>query len=191
MGFTPIPEMNAPNSTVELVFVSFNGYNIAPSDDLWLSAHEERSISVFDPGYAPRNVTVYGMDNSVNVLGCTEQHQFCNPNRPMDSDSRCTPLLDWGTLGLDFDAYTSAILDTPHQVEAITIIMYAALAAEMRVSSAYLKRRLPQIKLILSRTQSRTSTHLSWPVITPPASCPALSHPTSGSSKPPTGSQQA
>ncbi|KAL5326516.1 hypothetical protein ACEPPN_004202 [Leptodophora sp. 'Broadleaf-Isolate-01'] len=137
MGFTPIPEMNAPNSTVELVFVSFNGYNIAPSDDLWLSAHEERSISVFDPGYAPRNVTVYGMDNSVNVLGCTEQHQFCNPNRPMDSDSRCTPLLDWGTLGLDFDAYTSAILDTPHQVEAITIIMYAALAAEMRNTIPY------------------------------------------------------
>ncbi|KAH7418542.1 hypothetical protein BKA64DRAFT_202525 [Cadophora sp. MPI-SDFR-AT-0126] len=132
MGFTPIEALNAPNSTVSLVFASFNGYSVAPSDDLWLPSHKVLEVSVNDPGYAPRNITVYTPDKPVNVLGCTEQHQFCNPNRPMDSESRCTPLMDWGTLGLLFDNYTAEIMDTTHQVEALTIIMYAALAAELR-----------------------------------------------------------
>lgn len=159
MGFTPLPEMNVDNSTVVLVFASFSGYNTAPSDDLWLSAHQEHTISVYDPGFAPRNVTVYAMDRPVNVLGCTEQHQFCNPNRLMDSESRCTPLLDWGSLGLNFDEYTTTILDTPHQVEALTIIMYAALAAEMRVSHTFtICHIIPQTKLTINRAQSPTST---------------------------------
>ncbi|PVH73525.1 hypothetical protein DL98DRAFT_431108, partial [Cadophora sp. DSE1049] len=110
---------------------------VAPSDDLWLPSHKVLQVSVNDPGFAPRNVTVYTPDKPVNVLGCTEQHQFCNPNRPMDSESRCTPLMDWGTLGLLFDNYTSDILDTTHQVEALTIIMYAALAAELRNTIPY------------------------------------------------------
>ncbi|KAK0124638.1 hypothetical protein ONS95_009585 [Cadophora gregata] len=137
LGFTPIEALNAPNSTVSLVFASFDGYSVAPSDDLWLPSHQKSEVSVYDPGFAPRNVTIYKPDKSVNVLGCTEQHQFCNPNRPADSESRCTPLMDWGTLGLLFDNYTSEILDTNHQIEALTIIMYAALAAELRNTVPY------------------------------------------------------
>jgi len=126
--------MNVPNSTVSLVFASFDGYSMVPSDDPWLPSHKDFQLSINDPGFPPRNVTVYTPDKPVNILGCTEQHQFCNPNRPMDSESRCTPLMDWGTLALLFDNYTSEILDTTHQVEALTIIMFAALAAELRVS---------------------------------------------------------
>ena len=134
LGFIPIETMNVPNSTVSLVFASFDGYSMVPSDDPWLPSHKDFQLSINDPGFPPRNVTVYTPDKPVNILGCTEQHQFCNPNRPMDSESRCTPLMDWGTLALLFDNYTSEILDTTHQVEALTIIMFAALAAELRVS---------------------------------------------------------
>ncbi|KAH7360930.1 hypothetical protein BKA65DRAFT_534129 [Rhexocercosporidium sp. MPI-PUGE-AT-0058] len=77
------------------------------------------------------------MDKPLNVLGCAEQLQFCNPNRPLDSEKRCTPLLDFGSLGHDFDNYTAEILDTDHQVQEVNIIMISALNAELRNTIPY------------------------------------------------------
>ena len=75
------------------------------------------------------------MDKPLNVLACAEQLQFCNPNRPKDSEKSCSPLLDYGSLAYNFENYTSEILDTKRQIQAIVVILSSALKAEMRVSN--------------------------------------------------------
>ncbi|CZR69594.1 uncharacterized protein PAC_19494 [Phialocephala subalpina] len=69
-GFTPIPGLLGPGRSITIVFAMFNGLYSGPSDDLWLPAHKP----------------------FINVLACTEQHQFCNPSPTFNGSQRCTPL---------------------------------------------------------------------------------------------------
>ena len=49
-------------------------YFEVPSDDPWIPAHQ----NITSPEH---NVTIYGPDFLVNLLGCVDQYQICNPNK--------------------------------------------------------------------------------------------------------------
>lgn len=58
-------------------------------DDPWFAAH--RNITFHnDPPTAVDGCPFYLADATTSVLGCTEQHRFCNPTNP--SSTNCTPL---------------------------------------------------------------------------------------------------
>lgn len=125
MGITPIPELFSPNGSTVLIFAAFNGVYVAPSDDPWLLAHQPKPTSFRVRGGDVENRTFYGFDRTVSTLGCLEQHQVCNPNRPADSASRCTPL--WAYDAMDY----TGIFDTSHQNKVAEIIFYAVEGAEL------------------------------------------------------------
>jgi hypothetical protein len=87
--FTPIPELDRPDADVMLFFLSSEGIKFTePVDDLWFSAHREGP----QLGNVMHNRTrmTYYQDEPTQVLGCTYQMQYCNPNKK--EDERCTPL---------------------------------------------------------------------------------------------------
>jgi hypothetical protein len=77
MQWEPDPSLNQTNSDITLLMLSQNGmlYSL-PSDDPWMPAH--RMIN-FTTG------TVYVADYYVNLMGCIDQYQICNPNMPKNS----------------------------------------------------------------------------------------------------------
>jgi hypothetical protein len=54
---------------------------LVPSDDPWMPAHQ--------PGTGD-GMTIYVGDHDVNLLGCVDQYQVCNPNSP--ASSSCSAL---------------------------------------------------------------------------------------------------
>jgi hypothetical protein len=83
--------------------------------------------------------SVYTLDNPISVMACTEQHQFCNPNRGPD-DVRCTPLLP---LGLIMDAwidedwgYFELVFDTENQISTSQSVTYSAQQAHLSILTA-------------------------------------------------------
>ena len=98
--FIPSPEFNRSDADVGLCFFSVNGKLFTePVDDPLFSAHQPYSLpsvgrvesvatnQVLD---VVENKTYYTSDNLANVIGCTHQHQICNPNIPPHIG--CTPL---------------------------------------------------------------------------------------------------
>lgn len=81
----PVPALLQTNSDVSLFFLAANavGYG-APVSDPFFSANIPYTL----PGSGSINTTVYSSDDYVNVLGCVDQHQYCNPN-----NNKCTPLM--------------------------------------------------------------------------------------------------
>lgn len=87
--FTPIEQLHRDDADVMLFFLSARGIVFAqPVDDPWFSAHREgpKSRNVMSGVSSP----TYLQDEPVQVLGCTYQMQYCNPNYP--DHSRCSPL---------------------------------------------------------------------------------------------------
>jgi hypothetical protein len=83
--------------------------------------------------------TVYLPDNVISVLACTEQHQFCNPDRGPD-DVSCTPLLPLGMLLYDSPynndtGYLDPIFDTDNQFTTANVIGYGALEAQLSIQA--------------------------------------------------------
>jgi hypothetical protein len=95
LGFVAVPELFVPNSSITLAFAEFPGYYLAPSNDLWFPAHSPFTETT-DPSGNASSRTLYLTDKTINVLACTEQHQFCNPNLSTNA-TNCTPLqsIDW------------------------------------------------------------------------------------------------
>jgi hypothetical protein len=86
-SFSPISELRA-KSDVTLYFLSSNDVVYAdPITDPWYSATTEiGNITAYE---FEGTTAVYGRDDPVRVLGCTQSYQFCNPNLP---NASCTPL---------------------------------------------------------------------------------------------------
>src|SRR5436190_1699980 len=78
--FMPIDELKREDGDLSLFWLSsyFMMYT-EPIDDPFFSAHV-----VLDKKANPR---FYSPDRWANVIGCVDQHQFCNPN-----NRQCTPL---------------------------------------------------------------------------------------------------
>ncbi|ETN37646.1 uncharacterized protein HMPREF1541_07269 [Cyphellophora europaea CBS 101466] len=71
--FVPIPELQRHDADLTLLFLSSNKiYFKSVSDDPFFAAHQPFVM----PGLYG-NETMYHADNAANVLGCTEQYQFC------------------------------------------------------------------------------------------------------------------
>src|SRR4051794_570982 len=63
-----------------------NGFKYtAPVDDLWFSVHDK--VEVPDQ---LRPAAVWIPDYLINMLGCIDQYQICNPRKP--GESGCTKL---------------------------------------------------------------------------------------------------
>ena len=88
-GFSPIKQLNKTEADVSLFFLTSLPYFMEPVDDPWFAAHINTTFSS-DPPTAVSGLKFYLADYHVSVLGCTEQHQFCNPTNP--ASTSCTPL---------------------------------------------------------------------------------------------------
>ncbi|SLM36193.1 hypothetical protein LPUS_05668 [Lasallia pustulata] len=87
--FSPIKQLNQTEADVSLFFLTSMPYFMNQVDDPWFSAHINITFSS-QPPTASSGLKFYLADYHVSVLGCTEQHQFCNPTKPLSSG--CTPL---------------------------------------------------------------------------------------------------
>lgn len=77
--------MNRTDADVTIFFISFNNIRfVGVNDDPIFSAHINTTSTLGIPVWKP--------DHNVSALGCAEQNQFCNPNIPEGSPSRCTKL---------------------------------------------------------------------------------------------------
>jgi hypothetical protein len=88
-----------------MYFLSANsvGYSY-PNSDPMFSANIETTISVPSITGGPNLTMVYySADYWVNVVGCTDQYQICNPAKPgpEGQDTLCTPLGPLGALPLE------------------------------------------------------------------------------------------
>ena len=68
--FEPIPPLNLSNADVHLLFLTNNAAYTAPSDDLLFATVTEPSTEGF-----------YRSLDTVVVLACAEQYQFCTPSQ--------------------------------------------------------------------------------------------------------------
>ena len=121
-GWTPIPDVNRTDADVSLVFLEPNAMRFEePNDDPVFGASESLNITSstgeLDVWYTPDWVT--------SVIGCADQHQFCNPN-----NGQCTPLS--GTQALVKNSLKTAIsLDVWQQTTVVRI------AAQAQFSDIY------------------------------------------------------
>ncbi|KAE9364620.1 hypothetical protein N431DRAFT_354454 [Stipitochalara longipes BDJ] len=131
-AWEPIAEFNKTDADVSMYFLSANsvGYSY-PNSDPMFSANIETNISYpSGPGGANLTLVYYFPDYWVNVVGCTDQYQICNPAivGPDGEATLCTPL---GPLG----ALPSAILHiglSNYQTETC-----ATLVVSMRSASLF------------------------------------------------------
>lgn len=63
---------------------------LGPVDDPWYSAHLQFPGVSLHSQVLKGNSSAWFRDNPVNVLGCAEQYQFCNPHLP--ANTNCTSL---------------------------------------------------------------------------------------------------
>ena len=85
------------------------------NDDLWLAAHVQ-------PDQSPDDVYSHP-DSPINVLACTEQHQFCNPTLAPGSSKRCTPLQSIDQVTLQDPERNASLFDNEYQ-QAIAKIIF-------------------------------------------------------------------
>lgn len=134
-SFTPIESLSVPNQTLNLIFVTFSGIYTNTSGDLWIPAHQKTTFGT-KLGANGFTQTVYGPDNPISVLACTEQHQFCNPNRG-PSDVRCTPMLPLGVLidswTTESFGYFDPVFDNYNQRATLGAIAYGAQEAQLAI----------------------------------------------------------
>ena len=88
---------------------------MAPVTDPFFSANIPSSFPDFVNNNA--NITFYMSDYYVNVMGCIDQHQYCNPN-----NNKCTPLMgthrilkEAGTLGMNNRQFAAVSRIAPQQ----------------------------------------------------------------------------
>lgn len=129
INFNPIPELQTADAITELFFLGAPGiFFIEPVEDPWYSAHHPMPLlTVFNQSEV-LNTTVYMKDEFITVLGCSSQHQFCNPNLP--AESGCTPLTGQD-YELDHAVTSSDIWKTDKQRASVGYISRRYLVGDM------------------------------------------------------------
>jgi hypothetical protein len=87
-AFTPIAAFNRTDADVSLIFLVNRAEYLGPVDDLWYRATQ--AVPLLD------DASAYVTDHLLDVMGCTEQYQICNPLLP--EATGCTPLVGLGQL---------------------------------------------------------------------------------------------
>jgi hypothetical protein len=72
------------------------------SDDPWVTAQKKLNTKGTYPG-TNKSLTLWYKNHEINLLGCVDQYQVCNPNKP--GDSGCTKL--GGILSASHQTYTT------------------------------------------------------------------------------------
>ena len=87
-GWEPDATLNRTDADITLMMLSQNDIvYTAPSDDPWMPAH----IEVNNPTSSTSSrQKVWVGDYYVNLMGCIDQYQICNPNK--NDPSACTKL---------------------------------------------------------------------------------------------------
>jgi hypothetical protein len=111
------------------MFVTYVGYYLTPSNDLWLPAHLAITTPSESPDGTDMNITTYSLDNPINAIACTEQLQLCNPNRS-PGEVQCTPMLPLNILedryiNANNSGYLQNVLDNDVQMLTANQLMYA------------------------------------------------------------------
>jgi len=83
-----------PEQGLTLGIVSFNGRYEQPSNDLWFAAHHGLPFASAGDDHLSNDTIIlrYPLDSPLVVMGCAEQHQYCNPSSDASNGSNCTPL---------------------------------------------------------------------------------------------------
>jgi hypothetical protein len=131
-GFVAIPPLYHQNSSTTLVFAASGTAYTSPSDDLWLPAHQPSPAGLYSTGFDNAADTVFLADNALNVLACTEQHQFCNPSPLSNQSQHCTSLQSIDRFIIDDslspeEQLLDPLFDTSYQRSIMAIIRNAAL----------------------------------------------------------------
>jgi hypothetical protein len=80
--WSPAPSLQRSDADVTLMMLAQNDVTyLAPSDDPWMPAHV---------GGEGDGQHIWVGEYDVNLMGCIEQYQICNPNIP--GDAGCTAL---------------------------------------------------------------------------------------------------
>src|SRR5437763_1529124 len=88
--WSPDPRLNQTDSDITLMMLSQNDIAyVSPSDDPWMPAHLHADSTNL-PEWIGEHDVWYG-DYYVNLLGCIDQYQICNPNKD-GSRGDCTKL---------------------------------------------------------------------------------------------------
>jgi hypothetical protein len=132
-GFGAIPPLVNPDQGLTIAIVSFIGNYEQPSNDLWLAAHLPNAFkSAGNDGVSNDTIILrYAFDSPPAVMGCAEQHQYCNPNTKATDGSNCTPLTARPNFNFDLtDPSTNplykAVFSTPNQFTTLNILNDAA-----------------------------------------------------------------
>jgi len=97
MEFTPIPALTRSDADTILLFLTTQGFGFQePVDDPWYSAHDPWTIPLSSIGKAEK--PLYLGDEPVSTVGCTQQVEFCNPNRKQNGKKVCELL--GGAMGI-------------------------------------------------------------------------------------------
>ncbi|KAF4627886.1 hypothetical protein G7Y89_g10265 [Cudoniella acicularis] len=134
-GFNPVPELSIPNSTINLVFVSFSGAYLKPSDDLWLSAHKNTTMVSGESHFAKDGNIIYLMDNLLSVLACSEKFQLCNPFPDTGTTPQCITPLSVAQMSYIPDDELRQIFPRDNQIATIialtTVAVYSSFISTM------------------------------------------------------------
>jgi hypothetical protein len=80
--WSPVPSLQRSDADVTLMMLAQNAITyLAPSNDPWMPAH----LTAEGNG-----IRIWVGDYDVNLMGCIDQYQICNPNIP--GDAGCTAL---------------------------------------------------------------------------------------------------
>ncbi|RMZ87143.1 hypothetical protein DV736_g5625, partial [Chaetothyriales sp. CBS 134916] len=89
----PITELARTDADVTVFYLAQNNVVYeTPVNDLFFSAHLEKNVSFGTSRNTMTNVTMYMFDSWIDVMGCIDQHQICNPSPLNSSKQVCTPL---------------------------------------------------------------------------------------------------
>lgn len=85
--------MNRTDADVTIFFLTTNNIE-------FVTQNHDPIFSANRPALSSLGAPVFKPDNNISILGCAEQHQYCNPNIAESSSDRCTKLsaseLLWG-----------------------------------------------------------------------------------------------
>ncbi|KAF4612825.1 hypothetical protein G7Y89_g15548 [Cudoniella acicularis] len=135
-SFFPMSALSVPNSTLTLVFVSFNGRFTQPSEDLWIPVYIPGRYSTFTIQNGSRtneipNSSGYITDNEISVMACLEQYQVCNPSKK--AEVACTPLQTLSRLIQHKTGELSTVIKSDRQLLLAKTLL--SLLAQSRLAS--------------------------------------------------------
>lgn len=153
-SFTAISSLSRTDADTTLVFLSLNASYLSPVHDPWFEA---TTLTVLpDLGLLPgatgpsKDTSLYNRNAPVNVVGCTEQHQFRNPNTGFTTRLGGQELFEAEEQAqLGFNENQQALYNRSFWIGSSLILMdvVAALGGNLLLASEYLTYESQSVSL--------------------------------------------